>query len=114
MAARPLGGPAGCIQATSKPVTKERLGKGGRRICLSARTFVVVSADPSPPPPLSRRSQRPAPVLQPKLGPFPGFLLDRGRYATIEARNPRLQVVPAGINEQGEIVGEVIVDNSKG
>ena len=45
--------------------------------------------------------------------PFAGFLLDRGRYATIDARNPRLQVVPAGINEHGEIVGEVIVDNSK-
>ena len=51
--------------------------------------------------------------FSPSSSPFAGFLLDRGRYATIEARNPRLQVVPAGINEQGEIVGEVIVDNSK-
>jgi carbohydrate-selective porin OprB len=39
--------------------------------------------------------------------PFAGFLLERGRYTTIDSRNPRLQVVPAGINEQGEIVGEV-------
>jgi hypothetical protein len=45
--------------------------------------------------------------------PVPGFLLDRGRYIPLEAPDPRVRIVPIGINNRGEIVGEVIVDNSK-
>ena len=40
--------------------------------------------------------------------PIPGYLLDRGRYIPFEAADPRVRIVPIGINNRGEIVGEYI------
>jgi probable HAF family extracellular repeat protein len=45
--------------------------------------------------------------------PFPGFLLDRGRYIPFEASDPSVQLGPSGINNRGEIVGEYIIASSK-
>jgi probable HAF family extracellular repeat protein len=45
--------------------------------------------------------------------PFPGFLLDRGRYIPFEAPDPRVQIFPTGINNRGEIVGEYIIASRK-
>ncbi|MCT9081326.1 hypothetical protein [Streptomyces fulvoviolaceus] len=39
---------------------------------------------------------------------FPGFLLDRGRYTTIEAPQAGVQVFPTGINNRGTVVGEYV------
>jgi hypothetical protein len=60
----------GGLQAGNERKARERRSSWIRQ---SVRTFVVASADPSPPP-LSRHSQRPAPVLQPKArAPSPDF-----------------------------------------
>jgi probable HAF family extracellular repeat protein len=45
--------------------------------------------------------------------PFPGFLLDRGRYIPFEAPDPGVRIVPIGINNRGEIVGEYIRPRSE-
>ena len=45
--------------------------------------------------------------------PFPGFLLDRGRYIPFEASDPACRPFPIGINDRGEIVGEYIIASSK-
>jgi probable HAF family extracellular repeat protein len=44
----------------------------------------------------------------PPRSPFPGFLLDRGEAAPIEADDPAVQVFPGGINNRGVIVGEYV------
>jgi probable HAF family extracellular repeat protein len=36
---------------------------------------------------------------------IPGFLLDRGRYTTIEIRGARVETAPLGINDRGEMGG---------
>ena len=39
--------------------------------------------------------------------PIPGYLLDRGRYITVRGAGPAgYDIVPIGINNRGEIVGE--------
>jgi probable HAF family extracellular repeat protein len=43
---------------------------------------------------------------------IPGFLLDRGRYTTIEIRNARVETAPLGINDRGDIAGAY--DDGKG
>jgi probable HAF family extracellular repeat protein len=45
--------------------------------------------------------------------PFPGFILTRGRYIPFEARDPRVQIFPTGINNLGVIVGEYIIESRK-
>ena len=45
--------------------------------------------------------------------PIPGYLLDRGRYIPFEAPDPRVRIVPIGINNRGEIVGEYIRPESE-
>jgi probable HAF family extracellular repeat protein len=40
--------------------------------------------------------------------PDPRFLLDRGRYATIEAPNPDVRLFPFDINNRGQLTGEYI------
>ncbi|MGI5193124.1 hypothetical protein ACQEVY_05690 [Streptomyces sp. CA-288835] len=40
--------------------------------------------------------------------PVPGFLLDHGRYTTIEAPEAGVQVFPTGINNRGTVVGEYV------
>jgi probable HAF family extracellular repeat protein len=57
-------------------------------------------------------AEAPAASFSPS-SPFPGFLLDRGRYIPFEASDPSVQLGPAGINNRGEIVGEYIVASSK-
>jgi hypothetical protein len=37
--------------------------------------------------------------------PFPGFLLDRGRYTTFDAPEAVFATLPYGINDRGQIVG---------
>jgi probable HAF family extracellular repeat protein len=37
--------------------------------------------------------------------PFPGFLLDRGRYTTFDAPEAGFATLPYGINDRGQIVG---------
>jgi uncharacterized membrane protein len=39
---------------------------------------------------------------------FPGFLLDRGRYRTIEAPDPGVELYPLGVNNRGQINGEYV------
>jgi hypothetical protein len=36
---------------------------------------------------------------------FPGFLLDRGRYRTIAAPDPGVELFPLGVNNRGQVVG---------
>ena len=50
---------------------------------------------------------------QSTTGTFTGFLLERGRYTTIDAPRPGVEVVPVGINNRGQIVGEYIVDDAR-
>jgi probable HAF family extracellular repeat protein len=57
-------------------------------------------------------SQAPVATSSPS-SPFPGFLLDRGRYIPFEAPDPRVQIFPTGINNRGEIVGEYIIASRK-
>jgi uncharacterized membrane protein len=40
--------------------------------------------------------------------PFPGFVLDRGRYRTIEAANPGAWQFPFDVNDRGQITGEYV------
>ena len=68
-----------------------------RRMCLSAVALVstalagpIAGASAAGPSPRS---------------PIPGFLLDRGRYITIEVRGARVETAAGGINERGQIVG---------
>ena len=42
-----------------------------------------------------------------------GFLLDRGRYTTLEAPRAGVVIGPVGINERGQTVGQYVVDDSK-
>jgi probable HAF family extracellular repeat protein len=44
----------------------------------------------------------------PPRSPFPGFILTHGRYIPFEAPDPNVLIVPLGINNRGEIVGEYI------
>jgi hypothetical protein len=46
--------------------------------------------------------------------PFPGFVLDRGRYRTIEAPDPTVMLFPFDINNRGQITGEYIRVGSDG
>jgi uncharacterized membrane protein len=39
---------------------------------------------------------------------FPGFLLDRGRYRTIAAPDPGVELYPLGVNNRGQISGEYV------
>jgi uncharacterized membrane protein len=39
---------------------------------------------------------------------FPGFVLDRGRYRTIEAANPGAWQFPFDVNDRGQITGEYV------
>ena len=39
------------------------------------------------------------------FSPTPGFLLDRGRYTTIEIRGALVETAPLGINDRGEMAG---------
>jgi probable HAF family extracellular repeat protein len=57
-------------------------------------------------------AEAPAASSSPR-SPFPGFLLDRGRYIPFEAPDPRVQIFPTGINNRGEIVGEYIIASRK-
>jgi hypothetical protein len=43
---------------------------------------------------------------------IPGFLLDRGRYTTIEIQGARVETAPLGINDRGDIAGAY--DDGKG
>ena len=43
---------------------------------------------------------------------IPGFLLDRGRYTTIEILGARVETAPLGINDRGDIAGAY--DDGKG
>ena len=52
-------------------------------------------------------AEAPAASSSPR-SPIPGFLLDRGRYIPFEAPDPQVRIVPIGINNRGEIVGEYI------
>jgi probable HAF family extracellular repeat protein len=40
--------------------------------------------------------------------PIPGFLLDRGRYTTIEAPDPGVLQYPFDVNDRGQITGEYV------
>jgi hypothetical protein len=40
--------------------------------------------------------------------PIPGFLLDRGRYTTIEIRGTRVETAPLGINDRGQMAGAYV------
>jgi probable HAF family extracellular repeat protein len=40
--------------------------------------------------------------------PFPGFVLERGRYTTIEAADPGVLQYPFDINDRGQIAGESV------
>jgi probable HAF family extracellular repeat protein len=42
--------------------------------------------------------------------PFPGFLLDQGRYRTIKAPDPGVELYPLGINNRGQVVGTFSTD----
>jgi hypothetical protein len=39
---------------------------------------------------------------------FPGFVLDRGRYRTIEAADPGAWQFPFDVNDRGQITGEYV------
>jgi probable HAF family extracellular repeat protein len=54
-----------------------------------------------------------AALAQDQVGLFAGFLLDRGRYTAIEAPSNRVRILPLGINDRGQIVGEYIIDNRR-
>jgi hypothetical protein len=45
---------------------------------------------------------------------FPGFVLDRGRYRTIEAPEPGVWQFPFDINDRGQISGEYVRVGSDG
>jgi hypothetical protein len=51
----------------------------------------------------ARTGASPSPRTQ-----FPGFLLDRGRYRTIEAADPGAWQFPFDINDRGQITGEYV------
>ena len=46
-----------------------------------------------------------SPLLWTPLSPTPGFLLDRGRYTTIEICGALVETAPLGINDRGEMAG---------
>jgi hypothetical protein len=93
----------------------------GRRLRLAVAGAVCSPRSARPPPPWCPRCRpqlRPRPdlTLTPparppsapawatapaRAPPFPGFLLDRGRYTSFEAPDPDVQLIPLGINNAG-------------
>jgi hypothetical protein len=99
----------GCIEAASKPVTKERLEKeismtlaedtnlrGRGRLHVVAALVVAALMAPAAGASAAGSSAQ----IQ-----FPGFLLDRGRYTAFEVAGAVTQTFPIGINDRGQIVG---------
>ena len=79
--------------------------KLGRRLCLAVAGAAVLTAlttataAASPPTPMG---------VQADAGPrslTPGFLLERGRYTTLEVPGATVETAPGGINDRGQIVG---------
>ena len=56
-------------------------------------------------PALQRQTSSPS-------SPFAGFLLDRAG-TSVRGSDPRVQIIPTGINDRGEIVGEYIIATRK-
>jgi hypothetical protein len=53
---------------------------------------------------------RPGPGSTSPRSPFPGFVLERGRYTTVEASDPNVWLFPFDINNRGQIVGYTVDD----
>jgi probable HAF family extracellular repeat protein len=68
------------------------------RLLLPAVVAVALAVLAAPMAQASEASQAPQSQI-------PGFLLDRGRYATIEIRGARVETAPLGINDRGDIAG---------
>jgi uncharacterized membrane protein len=51
---------------------------------------------------------RPGPGSTSPRSPFPGFVLERGRYTSIEAPDPNVWLFPFDINSRGQLTGEYV------
>ena len=81
-----------------------RIGRRSILAAAGASAFVALTSQTThaaAPSLLPRRAGRRA---RPRL-PVPGFLLDRGRYTTVEAPNAATTTFAFGINNRGQIVG---------
>jgi hypothetical protein len=67
-----------------------------------AAATVLAALVVAPPAPASAGSTR---DTEPRT-PFPGFVLERGRYRTIEAPDPGVLQYPFDINDRGQITDQ--------
>lgn len=81
-----------------------RLGLAAAVGVLSALTAAGAAAST---PTVHTQARTTPPDTSPRT-PFPGFLLDQGRYTTIEAPEPGVQQYPFDINDHGLITGEYV------
>ena len=84
-----------------------------RRLRLAVTAAVVlatltIGTTAAAAPLLAQAAPRPAAGADAAAGPrslTPGFLLDRGRYTTLEVPGATVETAPLGINNRGQIVG---------
>jgi hypothetical protein len=87
--------------------TARTMGRGGGRLRLAVAGVVVITA-------LTTATARAAPTTMgvqadaTPRSPTPGFVLERGRYTTIEAPDPNVWLFPFDINNRGQLTGEYV------
>jgi probable HAF family extracellular repeat protein len=95
-----------------------RLAAVGAVMLTATATMTAAAAVEAPPvQSLAPQASRPGPgtgsttrsngTASPR-SPFPGFVLERGRYTSIEAPDPNVWLFPFDINNRGQLTGEYV------
>ena len=77
-------------------------------VMVSVTMTTATAAVVAPASAVTPTAGRPGPGGTSPRSPFPGFVLERGRYTSIEAPDPDVWLFPFDINNRGQLTGEYV------